>query len=483
MSTIKVTPEQLHHVSNQVDQARQQLESIRSDLTRQIMFVQMMWMGATQERFYYEFEQSRPILDKALEGMVNTSKELKDIATRFQDADAQKGSLGGAIGAVGAAAMMTKSTGDSSSGDKGYRMAQVNMFGKWVWMPVNENGVADQAALQAYQRDQGNLDFNRMQAVNVEPPGEDIFALQIKAFEMGIHPTTGEPVSDKYAQMMVTSLKFSQVFMALQMVRGSMPGSKGPYRLPASNPAVAKIKQHIEAAKAKNGKTEGKATEALRKPNIETENAIRKIVSGDNVQDIRKHAKKVTVYDNYSEIVTHDNKVVRINKDDMPNSSFNKLDELILFEDSISDYGMKSYDKIRNMQLEDVPDVAKNTGLNISDITNLKKHLFLEKHEIPKAGGILIKKEHFSPDDEIAYAWQLAQKKELNQAQKDWFKQLADHELTEAKLMREGIPYRRIESWSDDKRTYTDQPPNDGAHRKAPEQPEYGTFEGFDPFK
>ncbi|PQP84184.1 hypothetical protein C0Q44_06210 [Paenibacillus sp. PCH8] len=263
MSTIKVTPEQLHHVSNQVDQARQQLESIRSDLTRQIMFVQMMWMGATQERFYYEFEQSRPILDKALESMVNTSKELKDIATRFQDADTQRVSLGGAIGAVGAAAMMTKSTGDSGSGDKGYRMAYNSMIGKM--MPVNEKGVTDQAALQAYERDQGHLDFNRMQAVNVEPPGEDIFALQIKAFEMGIHPTTGEPVSDKYAQMMVASLKFSQIFMAIQMVRGSMPGGKGPYRLPASNPAVAKIKQNIEAAKAKNGSIEKNALEATPK--------------------------------------------------------------------------------------------------------------------------------------------------------------------------------------------------------------------------
>ncbi|TDL65744.1 WXG100 family type VII secretion target [Paenibacillus amylolyticus] len=248
MSTIKVTPEQLHHVSNQVDQARQQLESIRSDLTRQIMFVQMVWMGATQERFYYEFEQSRPILDKALESMVKTSKELKDIATRFQDADAQKGSLGGAIGAVSAAAMMTRSTGEGS-GDKGYRMAQINMFGKLVWMPVNENGVADQAALQAYQRDQGNLDFNRMQAVNVEPPGEDIFALQIKAFEMGIHPTTGEPVSDKYAQMMVTSLKFSQIFMAIQMVRGSMPGRSGPFKTSSSGLA-SKIQNNIKKAES-----------------------------------------------------------------------------------------------------------------------------------------------------------------------------------------------------------------------------------------
>ena len=257
MSTIKVTPEQLHHVSNQVDQARQQLESIRSDLTRQIMFVQMMWMGATQERFYYEFEQSRPILDKALESMVNTSKELKEIATRFQNADAQKVSLGGAFGAVGAAAMMTKSSGDSGSGDKGYRMAQVNMFGKWVWMPVNENGVADQAALQAYQRDQGNLDFNRMQAVNIEPPGEDIFALQIKAFEMGIHPTTGEPVSDKYAQMMVTSLKFSQIFMAIQMVRGSMPGRSGPFKTSSSGLA-SKIQNNIKKAEQNLGATHGK---------------------------------------------------------------------------------------------------------------------------------------------------------------------------------------------------------------------------------
>ncbi|WP_052016547.1 MULTISPECIES: WXG100 family type VII secretion target [unclassified Paenibacillus] len=255
MSTIKVTPEQLHHVSNQVDQARQQLEHIRGDLTRQIMFIQMMWMGATQERFYYEFEQSRPILDKALESMVNTSKELKDIATRFQDADAQLVSLGGATGAVGAAAMMTKSAGDSSSGDKGYRMAYNSMFGRW--MPVNEKGVTDQAALQAYERDQGHLDVNRMQAVKVEPPGEDIFTLQIKAFQNGIHPYTGESVSASYAQTMVTSLKFAQVFMAIQMVRGSVPGGKGPFRLPSSSSAVAKIKKNMEAAKEKTGKGQG----------------------------------------------------------------------------------------------------------------------------------------------------------------------------------------------------------------------------------
>jgi len=254
MSTIKVTPEQLHHVSNQVDQARQQLESIRGDLTRQIMFIQTMWMGATQERFFYEFEQSRPILDKALESMVNTSKELKDIATRFQDADAQLVSLGGATGAVGAAALMTNSAGDSSSGDKGYRMARINMFGKWVWMPVNEDGDADQAALQAYEKDHGHLDVNRMEGVKVEPPGDDIFSLQIKAFQNGIHPYTGENVSDSYARTMVTSLKFAQLFMAIQMVRGSFPGRSGPFRTSSSGLA-AKIKNNIKNAESKTETT------------------------------------------------------------------------------------------------------------------------------------------------------------------------------------------------------------------------------------
>ncbi|NEU61073.1 WXG100 family type VII secretion target [Paenibacillus sp. ALJ109b] len=261
MSTIKVTPEQLHHVSNQVDQARQQLESIRGDLTRQIMFIQTMWMGATQERFFYEFEQSRPILDKALESMVNTSKELKDIATRFQDADAQLVSLGGATGAVGAAAIMTNSAGDSSSGDKGYRMARINMFGKWVWMPVNEDGDADQAALQAYEKDHGHLDVNRMEGVKVEPPGDDIFSLQIKAFQNGIHPYTGETVSDSYARTMVTALKFAQLFMAIQMVRGSFPGRSGPFRTSSSGLAE-KIKNNIKKAESstkKIEKSEGKA--------------------------------------------------------------------------------------------------------------------------------------------------------------------------------------------------------------------------------
>jgi hypothetical protein len=185
--------------------------------------------------------------------MVYTSKELKDIATRFEHADAEKGSLGGVIGAVGAAAMMKSTGSDAGSGDKGYRMKKVNVYGRYVWVPVNENGELDYTAVQAYAKDQGNVNIDRMQGVHAEEPEEDIFEMQVKALENRIDPFTGEPVSDKYAQMMLTSLKFSQIFMAFQMVRGSMPGRKGPFRLPASDPAVAKIKKDLEAAEVRKG--------------------------------------------------------------------------------------------------------------------------------------------------------------------------------------------------------------------------------------
>jgi hypothetical protein len=65
----------------------------------------------------------------------------------------------------------------------------------------------------------------------------------------------------------------------------------------------------------------------------------------------------------------------------------------------------------------------------------MKKHLFFGKHQVPQPGGKEFKMERFIADDEIAYAWKTAQKGELSVEQKSWFKQLADHELVERKLM------------------------------------------------
>ncbi|GKX54356.1 hypothetical protein SOASR030_04680 [Leminorella grimontii] len=73
----------------------------------------------------------------------------------------------------------------------------------------------------------------------------------------------------------------------------------------------------------------------------------------------------------------------------------------------------------------------------------------------------------------------MAQKQELTDAQKSWFRQLANHELGERYLMGQGIPYRRIESWNLTIKRF-DTPPS-GAQDLAPTQPGFGIYPGYSP--
>lgn len=253
MTMIKINPEHLYQIAQQVDQGRLQLEQMNRQLYGHLVSMQSLWMGMTQERFFQDYELSRPVLERALEHMVRMTMELQSIATRFSEADAEQGGYQEAIG--GAVGLDVDGAASTDAGP-GYRMAYNSFLGKRL--PVNEQGVTDQAALQAYERDKGHLDVNAMQAdVQPEPLGEDIMALQIKAFQEGIHPFTGERVSDNYAAMMVTTLKLSQVLMGIQAIRGSMPGRKGPYRLRSNHPVVQKIQKNIEAVRAEKSMQSG----------------------------------------------------------------------------------------------------------------------------------------------------------------------------------------------------------------------------------
>ncbi|MNW48356.1 hypothetical protein D3C74_257190 [compost metagenome] len=129
--------------------------------------------------------------------------------------------------------------------------------------------------------------------------------------------------------------------------------------------------------------------------------------------------------------------------------------------------------------MKDIEEVARNTSLSIDEIRTMKKHLFFGKHEVPQPGGIEFRLERFTADDEIAFAWKTAQKGELSPEQKTWFKQLAEHELTERKLMAEGQKYRTLESWNQEKGTYEGYPP--GAHENAPSQPNK-SFPGYEDY-
>jgi hypothetical protein len=130
--------------------------------------------------------------------------------------------------------------------------------------------------------------------------------------------------------------------------------------------------------------------------------------------------------------------------------------------------------------MDDIESISTNTGLSTQEATTLKKHLFFGRHNLPQ-DATNWNLQRFSADDEIAYAWELAQKQELTTTQRDWFRLLADHELGERTLMSRGVPYRNPEAWDPNALggagRFNSSPP--GAHDLAPAQPDWGTFPGF----
>lgn len=150
-------------------------------------------------------------------------------------------------------------------------------------------------------------------------------------------------------------------------------------------------------------------------------------------------------------------------------------------ETVINDPAEAAYATIRSSYMRDISAVSENTGLSVIETTTLKKHLFFGKHAIPEGGTGKFNLMRFSADDEIAFAWMQAQKAPLTAEGREWFKQLAGHELGERSLMAKGVPYRNPTAW-DPKALggvgrFNSTPP--GAHDLAPPQPGYGTFPGF----
>lgn len=110
-------------------------------------------------------------------------------------------------------------------------------------------------------------------------------------------------------------------------------------------------------------------------------------------------------------------------------------------------------------------------------MAKLKEHVFLTEHQnLVNYETKTYYSDYFEPNINIAYGWEKALKGELTSSEKAWFEQLAEHELAESELMKQGYPYRTVES-IDSNGMPTGDPP--GAHDNAPIQP--GDFPGFRP--
>jgi hypothetical protein len=116
--------------------------------------------------------------------------------------------------------------------------------------------------------------------------------------------------------------------------------------------------------------------------------------------------------------------------------------------------------------VNDIEAVSRNTGLTVDEISRLKNHLFLEKHLVPKQGGLLTKHQYLDADDDIARIWTYSQNNDITKydSLRNWFRKLADHELEESRLMKEGMSL--VDDWDSSLGRYIG-----GAHYQAPKPP------------
>ncbi|MCM3134069.1 WXG100 family type VII secretion target [Paenibacillus polysaccharolyticus] len=150
-------------------------------------------------------------------------------------------------------------------------------------------------------------------------------------------------------------------------------------------------------------------------------------------------------------------------------------------EDGFQAFLERKYIDIRKSGIEDISTVAKNTGLADEQVLNMKKHLFLDTKDL-SVGGKPYENLYFQADPDVAHAWQLAQKGELNDKQKAWFRELANHELKEKELMDGGMPLRDPSTWNG---KGFDIQPEKNAHDKANLTDKQPTrdFPGYDKYK
>ncbi len=138
----------------------------------------------------------------------------------------------------------------------------------------------------------------------------------------------------------------------------------------------------------------------------------------------------------------------------------------------------KQYDAIRVLCRSDIETVASNTGLTVAVVAAMKKHLFYGKHQrfAPELGKVIRKR--IDANDEIAEAWIRAQDGPLTARQKEWFKQLADHELAERAMMEKGMPFQDLSAWQlvNGQWDHVFREGLQGAHELAPRPPRFWPF-------
>ncbi|TXS03906.1 hypothetical protein DN390_01555 [Bacillus sp. SH7-1] len=87
MVQIKVTPERLEQSAKLVLETKNRLEQIHKDLYNQTEYVASMWNGATSQRFYQMFNETKPQIFNVFRQFDKIAEELMHAAEKFRNVD------------------------------------------------------------------------------------------------------------------------------------------------------------------------------------------------------------------------------------------------------------------------------------------------------------------------------------------------------------------------------------------------------------
>ena len=87
MVQIKVTPERLEQSAKVVLNAKNRLQDIHKDLYNQTEYIASMWSGATSQRFYQMFNETKPQMFNVFREFDKIVEELMHAAEKFRNAD------------------------------------------------------------------------------------------------------------------------------------------------------------------------------------------------------------------------------------------------------------------------------------------------------------------------------------------------------------------------------------------------------------
>ncbi|WP_232699381.1 WXG100 family type VII secretion target [Brevibacillus daliensis] len=89
MARILITPDQVDEVANQFTQGKEQSQEIIQRLNQQINQMEGQWDGMTKQKFFQEFQEANKQMTSFVQLLESISQELRNIATKFRQADAQ----------------------------------------------------------------------------------------------------------------------------------------------------------------------------------------------------------------------------------------------------------------------------------------------------------------------------------------------------------------------------------------------------------